>query len=224
MTDYRARFKSCGTDVVVEDGVMIEHPEVMEVGDRVTFMRGLRWLDRTEIVRVGSDVTFYENCFLQGPAERFTVADHVDFYPMTYLSLGKGPTSFIDIGHTTHFAPGCVLYGWGGLTIGPHCNIAAHCVLATIGHDPVRRGDKPMAIPPYVSAPITLEEDIWLGANVTVTSGVTIAKGCMIGANAVVNRSTEPFGLYVGVPATRKRDRVEGETRRQGDTETRREE
>jgi len=36
---------------------------------------------------------------------------------------------------------------------------------------------------------------------------VTIARGCIVGANAVVNRSTEPFGLYCGVPARRVRDR-----------------
>ena len=206
MSDLRERFKSCGRDVVVEAGVIIEHPEVMEVGDRVTFMRGLRWLDRTKIVRIGSDVTFYDGCFVQGPSERFEVADKVDFYPFTYISLGKGATSFVTIDHHTHFAPGCCLYGHGGLTIGPYCNIAAHCVLATIGHDPVVR-DQPMALAPPVAGPITLVEDVWLGANVTVTSGVTIARGCVVGANAVVNRNTEPFGLYCGVPASRVRDR-----------------
>ena len=207
--DYRERFKSCGSDVVVEDGVVIEHPEVMEVGDRVTFMRGFRILDRPQVCRIGSNVTFYDNCFIQGPAERFEVADHVDFFPGTYISLGKGASSFVAIGHHTHFAPGCVLYGWGGLTVGPYCNIAAHCVLATIGHDPLIH-DQPMAIAPPVARPITLVEDVWLGANVTVTSGVTIAKGCIIGANAAVNRNTEPFGLYCGVPAKRVRDRQKG--------------
>jgi acetyltransferase-like isoleucine patch superfamily enzyme len=178
----------------------------MEVGDRVTFMRGFRWLDRTKSVRIGSEVTFYDNCFIQGPAERFEVDDHVDFFPFTYISLGKGAASEVTIGHHTHFAPGCCLYGHGGLTIGPYCNIAAHCVLATIGHDPVIR-EQTMAIAPPVARPITLVEDVWLGANVTVTSGVTIAKGCVVGANAVVNRNTEPFGLYCGVPAVRVRDR-----------------
>jgi acetyltransferase-like isoleucine patch superfamily enzyme len=90
--------------------------------------------------------------------------------------------------------------------VGPYCNIAAHCVLATIGHDPLIRG-QPMALAPPVAGPITLVEDVWLGANVTVTSNVTIARGCIVGANAVVNRSTEPLGLYCGVPARRIRDR-----------------
>jgi acetyltransferase-like isoleucine patch superfamily enzyme len=210
MTDYRQRFKSCGQGVIVEDGVEIEHPEVMEVGDRVRFFRGFRMIEGPTRFRIGSDVTFMPNCFIQGSADRLIIGSHVDFYPGTYLSLG-GPDGFIEIGDHTHFAPNCVMYGHGGLRIGRYCNIAAHCVLATIGHDPVIRGDKPMAIPPYVAGPIKLEEDVWLGANVTVTSNVTIARGCVAGANAVVNRNTEPFGLYCGVPARRVRDRKKGD-------------
>jgi acetyltransferase-like isoleucine patch superfamily enzyme len=206
MIDYREQFKSCGTGVVVEEGVSIAHPEVMEVGDRVTFMRGFRMIEGARRVRIGSDVTFYPNCFIQGSSQRLIIADHVDFFPNTYISLGNDD-GFVEIEHHTHFAPGCVLYGQGGLTIGPYCNIAAHCVLATVGHDPLIRDGKPMAEPPYIARPIILEEDVWLGANVTVTSGVKIARGCIIGANAVVNRSTEPWGLYCGVPARRIKDR-----------------
>jgi acetyltransferase-like isoleucine patch superfamily enzyme len=43
---------------------------------------------------------------------------------------------------------------------------------------------------------------------VTVTANTIIAKGCIIGANAVVTHDTEPNGLYAGVPARRLRDRV----------------
>ncbi|MEO6434764.1 MAG: acyltransferase [Tepidisphaeraceae bacterium] len=203
--DYRDRFKSCGRDVVIEDGVEIEHPEVMEVGDFIRFGRHFRMIEGPAICRIGPHVTFMPNAFIQGRGARLIVGDHVDFYPNTYISLG-GPDGFIEIGHHTHFAPGCCLYGHGGLTIGPYCNIAAHCVLATIGHDPVIR-ETPMALSPPIAGPIMLVEDVWLGANVTVTSHVTIARGCIVGANAVVNRSTEALGLYCGVPARRIKDR-----------------
>jgi maltose O-acetyltransferase len=36
--------------------------------------------------------------------------------------------------------------------------------------------------------------------------GVTIAEGCIIGANTLVSDSTEPDGLYAGTPAKRVRD------------------
>ncbi|KAH0432034.1 galactoside O-acetyltransferase [Colletotrichum kahawae] len=49
--------------------------------------------------------------------------------------------------------------------------------------------------------PITIEDDCWLGANVTVLPGVTIGKGCTIGAGAVVNKDVPPYSIAVGVPA-----------------------
>ena len=42
-----------------------------------------------------------------------------------------------------------------------------------------------------------------------ILGGVTIAPGCVIGAGAVVTRSTERDGVYVGVPARRVRDLVD---------------
>src|SRR4051794_17151082 len=94
--DYRQRFKSCGKDVVIEDNIFIEHPEVMEVGDRVKFMRGFYMgMGKPALCRIGSDVTFYPNCFIQGSAARFIIEDHVDFFPGTYISLGA-QNSFIE--------------------------------------------------------------------------------------------------------------------------------
>jgi acetyltransferase-like isoleucine patch superfamily enzyme len=206
MEDYRKRFKSCGKNVELAADVFIEHPEVMDVGDNVRFMKGFYMMEGPQECRIASDVTFYPNCFIQGKADRLIIADHVDFFPGQYLSLG-GKGSFIDIAHHTHFAPNCVLYGWGGLTIGPCCNIAAHTVFATIGHDPVRRWDKPMCEVSPVAGPITLVEDVWTGANCVIMANVTVAKGCILGAGGVLTKSTEPFGLYVGVPAKRLRDR-----------------
>jgi acetyltransferase-like isoleucine patch superfamily enzyme len=204
--DYRQQFKVCGRNVTVAPDAYIEHPEVMEVGDNVTFMRGFHMLGRPQACRIGSDVSFYPNCFIQGSANRFVVGEHVEFFPGTYISLGDWDSSFVEIGHHSHFAPNCVLYGWGGLKISAYCNIAAHTVFATVGHhDEIV--EKPMALTGEKAGPITLEEDVWVAANVTITANTRIARGCVVGANAVVTRDTEPMGLYAGVPARRIRDR-----------------
>ncbi len=206
MSEYQTRFKACGRNVRVARDVFIEHPEVMEVGDNVTFMRGLHMIGRAKTCRIGSDVRFYPNCFLQGSPGRFLVADHVEFFPNTYISLGDGDRRFVEVGPHCHFAPGCVLYGWGGLKIGAYCNIAAHVVFATVGHH-YEITDTLMAKTGEKSGPIVLAEDVWVAANVTITADTRIARGCVIGANAVVTKDTEPMGVYVGVPARRLRDR-----------------
>ena len=66
MSEYLARFKSCGGNVRVDPDVFIEHPEAMEVGDHVAFMRGFYMIGRPQVCRIGSHVNFYPNCFIQG--------------------------------------------------------------------------------------------------------------------------------------------------------------
>ncbi len=49
-------------------------------------------------------------------------------------------------------------------------------------------------------APIIIEDDVWIGGNVTVLKGVTIAEGCVIGAGSVVTSDMPPYSICVGVP------------------------
>jgi acetyltransferase-like isoleucine patch superfamily enzyme len=52
-----------------------------------------------------------------------------------------------------------------------------------------------------------IEDDVWLGAGVTVVDGVTIGKGSIIGAGAVVTSDIPPYSIAVGIPAKPVRDR-----------------
>jgi maltose O-acetyltransferase len=57
-----------------------------------------------------------------------------------------------------------------------------------------------------VGKPVRIREGCWIGSGVTLLPGVTVEKGCVVAANAVVQHSTEPDGLYAGNPARRVRD------------------
>jgi acetyltransferase-like isoleucine patch superfamily enzyme len=46
-----------------------------------------------------------------------------------------------------------------------------------------------------------------IGAGATIFPGVTIAEGCAVGAQALMLKSTEPWGIYLGVPARRVKER-----------------
>ena len=48
--------------------------------------------------------------------------------------------------------------------------------------------------------PITIEDDCWIASNVVVCGGVTIGKGCVIGAGSVVTRDIPPRSLAAGNP------------------------
>lgn len=81
--------------------------------------------------------------------------------------------------------------------IGPEVNFI--CASHDIGSEEMRAGKDT-----YGS--IIVENGVWIGADVTILPGVRIARGGVIGAGAVVTKSTEPNGLYLGVPAKRIRD------------------
>jgi acetyltransferase-like isoleucine patch superfamily enzyme len=100
----------------------------------------------------------------------------------------------------------CVLYGHGGLRIGNGVRIAAHTVIVPANHvfaDP----DRYIFEQGETREGIVIEDDVWIGAGARIVDGVTIARGCVIGAGSVVTRSTQPFGVYVGVPARRVKER-----------------
>jgi len=54
---------------------------------------------------------------------------------------------------------------------------------------------------------VKLEKQVIVGANSILMPGVIIREGCSIGAMSLLNQSTEPWGIYVGIPAKRIKDR-----------------
>lgn len=96
----------------------------------------------------------------------------------------------VDIGEFTHIRAN------GGLTIGSRVLIAAHVTITTREH--------PLALPRWSitnDRPVTIEDDVWIGAGAVVLPGVTIGRGAVVAAGAVVTSSVEPFSLVAGVPA-----------------------
>lgn len=54
---------------------------------------------------------------------------------------------------------------------------------------------------PENDADVIIEEDVWTGANVVILKGVTIGRGSVVAAGAVVNKSCPPYSIIGGVPA-----------------------
>jgi acetyltransferase-like isoleucine patch superfamily enzyme len=85
--------------------------------------------------------------------------------------------------------------------IGDHCMLANGCFVSDADHrfdDP----DKPVTWQGFKSrGPTRIGDNCWLGANVVVTSGVTIGERCVVGANSVVTSDLEPFSIAAGAPA-----------------------
>jgi acetyltransferase-like isoleucine patch superfamily enzyme len=85
--------------------------------------------------------------------------------------------------------------------IGDHCMFANGCFITDGSHrfdDP----DKPVPWQGFeTKGPTKVGDNVWCGAHVVITSGVTIGDRCVIGANSVVTRDLPPRSVAAGVPA-----------------------
>lgn len=88
----------------------------------------------------------------------------------------------------------------GGLVIGDNVLIGHHVSIITAQHGHTRT-DVPMAQQGIEAAPVTIEDDVWIGSGARIMMGVRIGRGAIVGANAVVTRDVEPYAIVGGVPA-----------------------
>lgn len=104
------------------------------------------------------------------------------------------------IGEHCQINPFTVLYG-GEIYIGNNVMIAPHCVIASGNHD-FKQLEKPMIHAGILTkGPIIIEDDVWIGANVSIVDGVKIGKGAVIAASSCVTKNVGPYEIYAGVPA-----------------------
>ena len=88
----------------------------------------------------------------------------------------------------------------GPVSIGNKVILAQHVVVSGLNH---AYRDPHCAIKdqPIETAPIVIEDECWLGANVVVTAGVTIGRHCIVAAGSVVTKSIAEDSVAVGNPA-----------------------
>lgn len=114
--------------------------------------------------------------------------------------LATHPSGRIRIGDDCKINPYTIIYGHGGVWIGNSVRIAAHSVLIPANHK-FDRPDLPISKQGQTTEGIRIEDDVWIGANVTILDGVTIPSGCVIAAGSVVAKPLTERGVYGGVPA-----------------------
>jgi acetyltransferase-like isoleucine patch superfamily enzyme len=89
----------------------------------------------------------------------------------------------------------------GLVEIGDHCMLANGCFVTDANH----RFDDPERPVPWQGfsskGPTRVGHNVWCGANVVITSGVTIGERSVIGANSVVTSDVPPFSIAAGAPA-----------------------
>jgi len=104
------------------------------------------------------------------------------------------------IGDNTYLGSFCVIGVNEEITIGKNVMIADCVSLRDTDHN-FSRIDIPMKDQGISTAPIIINDDVWIGHGCVITKGVIINEGAIVAANAVVTKDVPPFAIVGGVPA-----------------------
>ena len=130
---------------------------------------------------------------------RLEIGPHVLFEPNVWLT--SAAPGRIRIGEGSFLNLNVMVASVELVEIGSHCMFANGCFVSDGSH----RFDDPDEPVPWqgftTKGPTRIGDDTWCGANVVVTSGVTVGERCVIGANSVVTKDIPAFSIAAGVPA-----------------------
>lgn len=118
------------------------------------------------------------------------IPDSLNILPPFFCDYGLNAT----FGEKVFINQGCFFLDLGGITIGDRVLIGPRVTLSTAGHpvEPAERFDF------LTHAPIVISDDVWIGAAATICPGVTIGRGSVVGAGAVVATDVPPGCVVTG--------------------------
>jgi acetyltransferase-like isoleucine patch superfamily enzyme len=130
---------------------------------------------------------------------RLEIGEHTLFEPNVWLTLPD--QARVRIGSGTFLNMNVMVAAQQLVEIGDHCMFANGCFVTDANHrfDDL---DRPVTWQGFTSkGPTRVGDNVWCGANVVITSGVTVGERCVIGANSVVTADLPPYSVAAGIPA-----------------------
>lgn len=121
--------------------------------------------------------------------------------------LGGPPGEGLRVGDRSNLGHWAYVGCSGFISIGSDVLMGPRVALLAENHN-LDSPDKPIKAQGVTRLPITVEDDVWLGAGAIVAGGVTIGRGSVVAAGSVVTRDVEPYSVVAGVPAKLVRSRT----------------
>ncbi|MEN9304681.1 MAG: hypothetical protein RL264_3110 [Bacteroidota bacterium] len=175
---------------------MLQHPYLTE-HDLQDF--GFKSLGKN--VRISSGACVYG-------AENISIGDNVRIDDFVILSAKHG---HITIGNHVFIARSCHLSGYYGIELHDFTTLAANITIYSASDDYLGRHLTNQVLPlkytARIGGPVILEKHVIIGCGSTIIGGVIINEGASVGAMSLVNKDLESWGVYVGIPCKRIRER-----------------
>jgi acetyltransferase-like isoleucine patch superfamily enzyme len=129
------------------------------------------------------------------PFNKFELGDYSTIEDFCTINNGVGD---VIIGRETRIGMGNVVIG--PVTIGNNVIFAQNIVMSGLNHS-YENLSSPISKQKVTTAPITVEDECWIGANAVLTAGVRVGKHSVVAAGAVVTKDIPPYSVAVGNPA-----------------------
>ena len=140
---------------------------------------------------------------------RRILCKHIFLYCGKSVNVEKGARfgngRFIEIGDYSGIGINCTLPN--NVKIGKYVMMGPNCYILDSNHN-FDSIDKPMMFQGYSEKRIVhIDNDVWLGVNVTIMPGIHFKKGTIVGAGSVVTKNFPEYSIIGGNPAKLIRDR-----------------
>lgn len=154
---------------------------------------------------VGENVLISRNCSIYG-ASRISIGHDVRIDDFCVISGN------VIIGNYVHIAVGCAVFGGtSGIEFKDYTGLSSHVAIYADSDDYTGKAMTNPTIPDefrkVTGGKVILEKHAIIGTGCTVLPNVTVGKGASVGAMSLVNKSLPPWGMYIGVPCKKIRDR-----------------
>ncbi len=178
-------FGSCGKGVLFGSNVVIRHPKRIQIGRSVIISDGCILDGRNTIestsITLDDDVMLSNSVMLSCKDGSITLGESTGVNAQTIIqSTNQCP---VVIGKDVVIGQGCLIIGGGNYNIDEL-------------HIPIRKQGI------RKDGGVKVEDNVWLGAKVTVLGGVGIGHGSVIAAAAVMTKSVEPYSICKGIPGS----------------------
>ena len=161
---------------------------------------GLKSVGKKVLVSTGA--TFYR-------PERISIGDYSRIDDSTTLTAG--PNGSIAIGSYVYLGPYVMVESPLAATFGDFSTLAARVTVYGASDNYLGESLTNPTVPPeyreLTNEAIHIGRHAIIGTHSVVLPGAHVGDGCAVGAMTLVNRTLEPFGVYVGAPARRIRER-----------------
>ncbi len=139
--------------------------------------------------------------------EKFTLKARVKISELSVIAGGLG----LYVGNFVHIASQCTISGGGYCILGDFVGVCSGTRIITGTDDTRGEGIPSPMVPPrfrsFYRSYVICETHAFLGTGCIIHPGVTIGEGTVVASGSVVTKSLEPWGVYMGAPAKRVKNR-----------------